>query len=115
MIHNKKYLNQTRKNLRNHGTPAEATLWKHLQQSKLGQKFRRQHSVGKYVLDFYCPKSKLNVELDGAHHYSEEGMKEDKTRDAFLRKLNITTLRFENEDVYDKLPDVLMIIKQNFV
>ena|ERR1051326_5488093 len=113
-IHNRKYLKQTRKDLRNHLTPAEATLWKHLQQSKLGQKFRRQHSVGNYILDFYCPQSKLNVELDGDYHYSEDGIEKDRIRDAFLQKLNIITLRFQNEDVFDKLPDVLMIIKNHF-
>jgi very-short-patch-repair endonuclease len=115
IIHNRKYLKQIRKDLRNHLTPAEATLWKQLQQSKLGQKFRRQHSVGNYVLDFYCPASKLNVELDGKHHYTEEGIEKDKKRDAYLRSLNITTLRFENEDVFEKLPDVLMKIKKCFV
>jgi very-short-patch-repair endonuclease len=114
-IHNRAYLKQIRKDLRNHLTPAEATLWKHLQQSKLGQKFRRQHSVQNYVLDFYCPQSKLNVELDGNHHYTEAGMQKDKDRDAFLRTLNITTLRFENEDVFEKLPDVLIKIKRCFV
>src|SRR4051812_46766104 len=114
-IHNREYLKQIRKNLRNHLTPAEATLWKHLQHSKLGQKFRRQHSAGNYVLDFYCPQSKLNVELDGNHHYTEAGIKNDQERDTFLRTLNITTLRFENEDVFEKLPDVLIKIKRCFV
>lgn len=114
-IHNREYLKQIRKDLRNRLTPAEATLWKHLQQSKLGQKFRRQHSVGNYVLDFYCPQSKLNVELDGNHHYTEQGLEDDKRRDKYLKNLNITTLRFENCDVFDKLPDVLMKIKNKFV
>ena len=114
-IHNKKSLKQTRKDLRNHLTSAEATLWKHLQRSQLGQKFRRQHSVGGCILDFYCPESKLNVELDGNHHFSEEGIMKDKRRDKFLEKYNVKVIRFENSDVFDKLPDVLIEIKRNLI
>jgi len=63
-LHNLKHLKQTRKNLRNALTPAEATLWKYIQNSKVeGKKFRRQHSVGNYILDFYCPSEKLAIEL----------------------------------------------------
>jgi very-short-patch-repair endonuclease len=52
-------------------TTAEAVLWKNLQGSRLdGKKFRRQHSVGKYVLDFYCPECRLAVELDGEAHFT---------------------------------------------
>ena len=62
-IHNRKNLKQFRKDLRNNLTPAEATLWKAIQRSQLeGRKFRRQHSVGNYILDFYCPKEKLAIE-----------------------------------------------------
>ena len=114
-IHNQKWLKQTRKDLRNHSTSAEAVLWKYLQRSQLGQKIRRQHSVGGCVLDFYCPESRLNVELDGRHHFTEEGIIKDKKRDKFLEKYNIRVVRFENSDVFDKLPDVLMIIKKNFI
>jgi len=109
-IHNKKELKQFRRDLRNHLTPAEAKLWTYLQKSQLGQKFRRQHSVGSYILDFYCPQSKLAVELDGDHHFTTDANLYDKRRDSFLQTLGIQVLRFENEDVFNKLPDLLSTI-----
>ena len=112
-IHNKKELKQYRKDLRNHLTPAEAKLWTYLQKSQTGQKFRRQHSVGSYILDFYCPQSKLAVELDGYHHFTTEGKHYDERRDSFLLRLGIRVLRFENEDVFNKLPDLLRIISEH--
>lgn len=77
-IHNRKVLKQKRKKLRNNLTPGEASLWKFLQKSQLeGRKFRRQHSVGNYILDFYCPGEKINIELDGEYHIPEKDKKRD--------------------------------------
>lgn len=68
-LNNRKYLKEFRKELRNNATKAESQLWKTLQKSQLeGRKFRRQHSIGNYIVDFYCPKEKLIVELDGQVH-----------------------------------------------
>jgi len=114
-IHNRKYLKQFRKDLRNNLTPAEATLWKALQRSQLeGSKFRRQHSVGNYILDFYCPAEKLAIELDGQGHFTAAGSEKDYNRDEYLKTLNITVLRFENREVFDIIENVLEIIKSNF-
>ena len=75
-IHNRKYLKEIRRILRKNLTPAEALLWKALQKSQLdGKKFRRQHSVGNYILDFYCPAEKIAIELDGMPHFSIIGEK----------------------------------------
>ena len=64
-LHNLPAKKQQRRELRSHLTPEEAFLWSHLQQRKLsGRKFRRQHSIGPYILDFYCPAEKLAVELE---------------------------------------------------
>src|SRR2546428_6308581 len=96
-IHNNVELKNRRKQLRNNLTPVEAYLWRYLQSSKLdGRKFRRQHSVNKYVLDFYCPSEKLAVELDGYMHFYEETIEYDKERSEYLNKLNIKVIRFEN-------------------
>lgn len=66
---NRKYLKQRRRYLRNKLTSAEATLWKALQSSQLeGRKFRRQAGIGNYIVDFYCPREKLVLELDGNYH-----------------------------------------------
>ncbi len=65
-LNNKKYLKSTRKDLRNNPTSAEKILWEHLKGSNFyGYKFRRQHSIGRYILDFYCPELKISIELDG--------------------------------------------------
>lgn len=114
-IHNRKNLKQFRKDLRNNLTPAEATLWKALQKSQLeGRKFRRQHSVGKYVLDYYCPQEKLAVELDGNEHFTVSGSEKDRIRDEYLNGLNIKVLRFENKEVFENLDGVLDEIKRSF-
>lgn len=114
-IHNRKSLEPYRKDLRNNLTSAEATLWRELQRKQLdGRKFRRQHSVGSYILDFYCPSEKLCVELDGAGHFTEEGVAYDKERTEYLNSLNIRVIRFENVDVFEKMEKVLSEIKNNF-
>jgi very-short-patch-repair endonuclease len=90
-------------------------LWLHFKNSQLeGRKFRRQHSIENYILDFYCPSEKVNIELDGAAHYTEEGTENDKLRDQFLNELDITVLRIENRDVFENLENVLEMIKNNF-
>src|SRR5436190_22578402 len=97
-LNNLSYLKDTRKVLRTNSTTAEATLWTFLKNSQLeGRKFRRQHSIENYILDFYCPSEKINVELDGAGHYTNDGTEQDKIRDEFLTQLGIKVLRFENK------------------
>jgi very-short-patch-repair endonuclease len=114
-IHNRKELTEGRKNLRNNLTPAEAVLWKAIQRGKLdGRKFRRQHSVDRYVLDFYCPTELLAIELDGAHHYTLTGSEHDYNRTNFLNGLNIRVLRFENKLVFEQLDWVLGEIRGQF-
>ena len=104
MLHNKPVLKSRRKELRNNSTPAEKLLWSVLQHSNLGgYKFRRQHSVGSYILDFYCPSESLAVELDGDSHFTDEAIDYDRVRTAYLNALNIKVLRFLNTEVYDNL------------
>ena len=76
-----------------------------------GKKFRRQHSVGFYILDFYCPAERLCIELDGAEHFTGSGMAYDEERTLFLKSLNIRVLRFENKEVFEALNSVLDRIK----
>ena len=104
MIHNRQILKSRRKELRNNSTPAEKLLWSVLQHSNLGgYKFRRQHSVGAYILDFFCPSECLAVELDGDSHFTDEAIEYDRERTAYLNALGIKVLRFLNTDVYDNL------------
>lgn len=114
-IHNKKYLEPYRKRLRKSLTPAEAFLWKQLQQKKLyGRKFRRQHSIENYIVDFYCPEEKLVIELDGEGHFNVQGREYDRKRTEFLNTLGIRVIRFENKIVLEFLPQVLQEIKDSF-
>ena len=113
-IHNRKSLVELRKDLRNNLTPAEAVLWTALQKRKIdGRKFRRQHSIGKYIVDFYCPSEKLVIELDGSDHYTPEGSDYDEKRDAYLYGLGVRVLRFENNEIHH-LEQVLENIKTHF-
>jgi very-short-patch-repair endonuclease len=78
LIQNLTSSNDKRQKLRGNLTPAEACLWKYLKNSKLnGKKFRRQHGIGPYIVDFFCPECRLAVELDGAGHGSEIGAEAD--------------------------------------
>lgn len=89
-----------RRNLRNNSTFFEAILWKLLRTKQVnGLKFRRQHSIGKYILDFYCPSIKLGIELDGNGHYTQSGFDYDEKRTAFLNDNGISIMRFENKIV----------------
>jgi len=86
-----------------------------VQGSKLdGRKFRRQQSVGKYILDFYCPEEKLAIELDGEVHFNERAAAYDHERTIFVRFFGIKVIRFENKLVFEDLDWVLHRIRSNF-
>jgi len=112
---NSKRLKEVRKSLRARLTPAEATLWRLLKSKQLeGRKFRRQHSVDSYILDFYCPQEHLAIELDGAGHFTATGMLMDAERDQHLEKAGIRVLRFENREIFEHPEMVLEAIKACF-
>ena len=112
-IHNKKSLTQIRKSLRNFSTSAEAVLWTKLNKKQIeGLKFRRQHSIGNFVVDFYCPRLNLVIELDGEFHASYQDIIRDEKRDNYLNNLGIEVLRFENKVVFENLEEIInQIIK----
>ncbi|HEU5292236.1 MAG TPA: DUF559 domain-containing protein [Cyclobacteriaceae bacterium] len=114
-INNLKPLKEKRKALRNNSTSAEVTLWRYLKGSQLGKKFRRQHSVGPYILDFYCATEKLAVELDGHYHFTDEGIKHDQIRDAYLKKFGIRVVRFENVEIFEDTALVLEKIREELL
>jgi very-short-patch-repair endonuclease len=104
-----------RSNLRTHSTPAEIALWRLLQRSGLkGRKFRRQHGIGPYVVDFYCPTERLVIELDGAAHDSDAAASRDLERERFLGNSGVTVLRVENRNVFENPEGVLQLIEQRF-
>jgi very-short-patch-repair endonuclease len=112
LIHNNRKTAEYRSNLRRNLTPAEALLWKNLQKSQLnGKKFRRQHSIGPYTVDFYCPEFRVAVELDGAEHLTIAGSRKDQKRDEFLNRLNVRVIRFESRWIFENLEGVLNTIR----
>jgi len=83
--------------LRKTETWAEKLMWRWLRDRRFsGYKFRRQHPVGKYYLDFFCEEAELNIELDGSQHGFPDQRKHDQEREKFLKSLGIKTLRFWN-------------------
>jgi very-short-patch-repair endonuclease len=113
-LNNLPHLKTFRKELRKNLTPAEAKLWSLLKGKQLGRKFRRQFSVGNYILDFYCPSENLAIELDGQGHFEATQAEYDAERDLFLLHTGIKVLRFENKLVWDNPEGVLEEIKKNF-
>ena len=115
-IFNRKYLKPRRSELRNSLTAAEIVLWKHISKSRLeGRKFRRQHSIGNYIVDFYCPSERLVIELDGKDHFTIHGEMADSKRENYFKSLNINVVRFENRDIFNNCEAVLEEIKRNFL
>jgi very-short-patch-repair endonuclease len=99
---------------RNNPTEAERVLWNALRDSKLGVKFRRQHIIEDFIVDFYCPQVNLIIELDGGYHNAPEQMKSDAERTARLKELGYIEIRFTNERVLCDIDGTINVIA-NFV
>jgi very-short-patch-repair endonuclease len=96
------------KRMRRDMTLAEIILWKKLKDRKLfTDKFRRQHPVGFYIVDFYCHKYKLAIEIDGKIHEDEEIRERDLNRDAELNRMGIKIIRFTNDQITSDLINVI--------
>ena len=108
-IHNNKNLLRRRRYLRNNPTKEEVLLWEKLKGNNTGAKFRRQHSVGGYILDFYCPQKKLAIELDGQQHLENKDY--DEAREFFFEGYGIKTIRFMNSEINNNIEKVISIIK----
>jgi len=105
---NKPILKAFRKRLRNRSTASEATLWQILKNRQVeGLKFRRQSSIGNYIVDFYCPEIKLILELDGSSHDNYLSEELDAKRDKELRDEGYFILRFENRFVYEYPEEII--------
>jgi very-short-patch-repair endonuclease len=114
-IFNKKALLIRRRNLRKSSTSAEIAFWNLIKSRKLeGRKFRRQHSIGNYIVDFYCPSETLIIELDGDSHGSTIQIEKDLIRENYLKSLGLKILRFENRYVFQDPEYVINEIKKKF-
>ena len=89
-------------------TDAERLLWSKIRNRQLkGYRFYRQKIVGNYIVDFYCPKALLIIEVDGSQHYSSEGIRKDKIRDGYMNSLGLGVLRFSDRDVFTNIEGVM--------
>jgi very-short-patch-repair endonuclease len=108
MLSYDKQLKTLSQHLRKNMTDAEKMLWLRVRRKQLkGHPFYRQKIIVKYIVDFYCPKANLVIELDGGQHYSEPGKVKDETRDDVLKKMGIRVLRFSDREVFENMDGVM--------
>lgn len=102
-----------RQELRKGQTEAEEKFWQKIRNRQISNlKFYRQYGVGPYILDFFCPKIRLAIELDGEQH--KDAVEYDQEREGFLKDKNINTIRFWNKEILFGIEDVLSVIN-NFI
>jgi very-short-patch-repair endonuclease len=90
----------------------ELMLWNAIRRGQLdGLKFRRQHPIGPYVLDFYCPSARLDVEIDGQSHYTEDRPEKDAARDRWLARQGVMTLRIPASWLLSSVDSALLAIR----
>ena len=107
-LFNKTSEKEKRRTLRKNMPPAETILWSKLRGKSLhGCKFRRQYSIGPYIVDFYSPQLRLAIEIDGESHFVDGALERDQVRQGFIESAGVTVLRFTNRDVYDRLEGVV--------
>ena len=109
-INNLNSLLEARRDLRNNPTREEDALWQQIRNSKLGYKFRRQHSIGNFIADFFCPVKRLIIELDGSQHLDNKEADQERTR--YFESLGIKVIRFWNEEVNKDIDVVVEKIKK---
>jgi very-short-patch-repair endonuclease len=93
--------------LRQPQTPAEATLWRYLRNRNLQYKFRRQHPIDFFIIDFYCAEAKLLIEIDGASHLVKDQIEYDLSRTEYLEGMGYKVIRFTNDDVRYTINEVV--------
>jgi len=109
-------LKELARQLRNRSTKAEIKLWNFLKRKQLmGYDFHRQKPVDNYIVDFFCNKLRLVIELDGYTHGFEEVFEKDEVKAQRLRELGITVLRFADDDVMNNIDNVLRNIQESIL
>lgn len=108
MLPYSKNLKQLSRQLRGNMTDAEGHLWAKIRMKQLkGYHFYRQKPIGDYIVDFYCPKVKLVIEVDDSQHFSDETTEYDRIRDEHIRSLGLRVLRFTNTEVLTNIEGVI--------
>ena len=97
-----------KRRLRSNMTGPETRLWSRLRARQLqGLKFRRQHGIGPYIVDFYCPEQSLVIEVDGDSHADADQIVKDQRRDRYFQSLGLRVIRYINDDILKNLDGVL--------
>ena len=108
LIFNKHTTLVKRKLLRINSTKEEILLWEKLKNRRFHNlKFRRQHGIGEYIVDFYCKDLNLVIELDGKQHYEKDNLKYDEIRTEILNSLGLKVIRFENKKIINNMEMIL--------
>lgn len=108
MLQHNKGLKRCSRELRKNMTDAERLLWSKIRGKQLrGRQFYRQKIIGNYIVDFYCPSTKVIIELDGSQHYTDEGMQKDAKRDNYITNLGIKVIRFSDRELFENTNGVL--------
>jgi very-short-patch-repair endonuclease len=116
MLPFKRSLKPLARQLRSNMTNAELLFWAKVRRKQINNyQFYRQKNIDNYIVDFYCPKAKLIIEIDGSQHYTEEGMVKDKTRDNSLGQLGFTVLRFSDIEVLNNINAVIEKIYDHLI
>jgi very-short-patch-repair endonuclease len=105
-----KKLKEPSRQLRNDMTDTERKLWSQIREKQLGCWFYRQKPIGGYIADFYCPKARLVIEIDGNRHFSDDAASYDTIRDEYMKSLGLAVLRFKNSEVTKNIQGVLDLI-----
>ena len=112
-LYNKTSEKDKRQSLRNNMPPAEQLVWARLRWKQIENcKFRRQYSVGAFVVDFYTVEIKLAIEIDGDSHFTDGAEVVDRDRQSSIESSGIRFLRFTNRQVYEELDAVIEAISQ---
>ncbi len=107
-LHNLTPQKTTRRQLRKNPTEPEKRFWSWVRGKQLGTKFRRQHGIGHYIVDFYCVEHSLIIEIDGDSHYDPEAIADDAVRTHFLETKGFRVVRYTNRDIMQNKEGVLM-------
>ena len=110
-FHNRIVLKNRRRQLREDATKAERLFWSRLRRKQLGYIFRRQHSIGSYIIDFYCPSLRLAVELDGPIHSEGDRPQRDIARQRYLESYGIVVKRYYNDKILFDLDGAIINLK----
>lgn len=105
-------LKERQKELKKNPTETENIIWNNIRNIQLGHKFRRQHIIGDYIVDFVCLKKKLVIEIDGKYHSTSKQIEKDQERTKYLEALGYEIIRFTNEEVICSLEKVIDQIRK---